>query len=115
MLKGSVTLTFSAGEGEIFLLFFICRALGTATLVSQVSAEANKVKVFLDVVHNFGFEESLSGIVHDLVTELGLGNVLTQLFDTSSQRSGSVLINDFVAFTFCWLNEKNVILLVIVL
>ena len=109
MLKVSATLTFSAGKGKVLLFFFTCRALGTATLVSQVSAEANKVKVFLDVVHDFGFEESLCSIVHDLVTELGFGNVLTQLFDTSSQRSGSILIDDFVAFTFGGLNEKKTI------
>merc|ERR1711936_287906 len=41
---------------------------------------------------------SLDGVVHDLVRELGLGNVLSQLLDAvASSLGGSVFVNNLVA------------------
>ena len=51
----------------------------------------------MDVVHDFGLEESLSGVVHDLVAELGFGNVLAQLLDTGALGSRAVLVDDLIA------------------
>ena len=48
----------------------------------------------LDVVHDLGLEESLCGVIHDLVAELGLGNVLSQLLDAGALGWWAVLVND---------------------
>ena len=90
----------AAGEGEGLLVLLGDAILGHLALVSQVGSEADQVEVLLDVVHNLGLEESLSGIIHDLVAQLGFGNVLAQLLDTSTLGCGSVFVNDLVAFTF---------------
>ena len=90
----------AAGKGEGLLVLLGDAVLGHLALVSQVGSEADQVEVLLDVVHNLGLEESLSGIIHDLVAQLGFGNVLAQLLDTSTLGCGSVFVNDLVAFTF---------------
>ena len=50
--------------------------------------------VHLDVVHNLGLEESLGGVIHDLVAQLGLGDVLTELLDASTGGRGAILVDD---------------------
>merc|ERR1719466_245065 len=58
----------------------------------------NDVIVFVDVVHDFRFEEGLGGVVHNLVTQFGLRNVLSQLFDSGAAGLGSsIQINDLVS------------------
>ena len=88
----------AAGESKIFLVVVGDAGDGSQTLFPQVGGEADHVEVLGDVVHNFGFEESLSGIVHDLVAQLGLGDVFTQLFNASALGRGSVFVNDLIAF-----------------
>merc|ERR1711899_553639 len=85
---------------KAFFVFISDTILGNFALVTEISSEADQIEVLLDVVHDFGLEESLCGIVHDLVAQLGFGNVLAQLLDTSTLGCGSVFVNDFVAFTF---------------
>ena len=92
--------TFAASQSESLLVFVSDTILGNLALITEISSEADQIEVLLDVVHDFGFEESLSGIVHDLVAELGFGNVLAQLFDTGTLGSRSVFVNDLVTFTF---------------
>jgi hypothetical protein len=48
----------------------------------------------LNVIHNLGLEEGLGCIVHDFVAQLGLGDVLAELLDTSSLWWRSVLVNN---------------------
>merc|ERR1712018_486703 len=91
---------FATSQSESLLVFVSDTILGNLALITEISSEADQIEVLLDVVHDFGFEESLSGIVHDLVAELGFGNVLTQLFDTGTLGGRSVFVNDLVAFTF---------------
>ena len=50
--------TFSSGKLE----FFSSSVLSDFALFSEISSEANKVDVFLDVVHDFGFKESLEKV-----------------------------------------------------
>ena len=50
--------------------------------------------VHLDVVHNLGLEESLGGVIHDLVAQLGLGDVLTELLDAGAGGRGAILVDD---------------------
>ena len=54
----------------------------------------SKSSIYLNVIHDLGLKECLSSIVHDLVAELGLGDVLPQLLDASSLGWGTVLVND---------------------
>jgi hypothetical protein len=55
----------------------------------------------VDVVHDFGFEESLGSVIHDFITKLGLGNVLPKLLNTSSTTFGrTIFVDDFVAIPF---------------
>merc|ERR1712223_2166592 len=65
---------FATSQSESLLVFISDTILGTLALITEISSEADQIEVLLDVVHDFGFEESLSGIVHDLVAELGFGN-----------------------------------------
>ena len=92
--------TFATGQSEGLLVFIGDTVLGNLALVSEVSGEADQIEVLLNVVHDFGLEESLCGIVHDLVAQLGFGNVLAQLLDTSTLGCGSVFVDDFVTFAF---------------
>merc|ERR1719414_1794236 len=87
----------AAGEGEGLLVLLGDAVLGHLALVSQVGSEADQVEVLLDVVHNLGLEKSLSGIIHDLVAQLGFGNVLAQLLNTGALGGGAVLVDDLVA------------------
>ncbi len=57
-----------------------------------------QVEVFLDVVHDLDLEESLSRVVHDFVAQLGLGDVLAQLFDAGAGRWWAILVNDLKFF-----------------
>ena len=92
--------TFSAGQAESLFVFVSDTILGNLALITEICSEADQIEVLLDVVHDFGLEESLCGIVHDLVAQFGFGNVLAQLLDTSTLGCGSVFVNDLVAFTF---------------
>merc|ERR1719414_1602903 len=87
----------AAGEGESLLVLLGDAVLGHLALVSQVGSEADQVEVLLDVVHNLGLEESLSGIIHDLIAQLGFGNVLAQLLNTGALGGRAVLVDDLVA------------------
>ena len=98
--------TFATGQSEGLLVFIGDAVLGNLALVTKVSGEADQIEVLLNVVHDFGLEESLCGIVHDFVAELGFGNVFAQLLDTGSLGCRSVLVDNFVAFTFGSLSEK---------
>ena len=99
--------TFATGQSEGLLVFIGDAVLGNLALVTKVSGEADQIEVLLNVVHDFGLEESLCGIVHDLVAELGFGNVFAQLLDTGSLGCRSVLVDNFVAFTFGSLLEND--------
>ena len=92
--------TFATGQSEGLLVFIGDTGRGNLALVTKVSGEADQIEVLLNVVHDFGLEESLCGIVHDFVAELGFGNVFAQLLDTGSLGCRSVLVDNFVAFTF---------------
>ena len=48
----------------------------------------------LDVVHDLGLEESLSSIVHDLVAQLGLGDVLADLLDAGAGGWWTVFVDN---------------------
>ena len=96
----------ASGEGESLLVLLRHALRGNLALVSQVGGEADQVEVLLDVVHNLGFEESLSGIIHDLVAQLGFGNVLAQLLNTGALGGGAVLVNHLVALPLGNLIEK---------
>lgn len=98
--------TFATGQSEGLLVFVGEAAHSLLALVTKVSGEADQIEVLLNVVHDFGLEESLCGIVHDFVAELGFGNVFAQLLDTSSLGCRSVLVDNFVAFTFGSLLEN---------
>ena len=93
-------ITFATGQSEGLLVFIGDAVLGNLALVTKVSGEADQIEVLLNVVHDFGLEESLCGIVHDFVAELGFGNIFAQLLDTGSLGCRSVLVDNFVAFTF---------------
>ena len=99
--------TFATGQSEGLLVFIGDAVLGNLALVTKVSGEADQIEVLLNVVHDFGLEESLCGIVHDFVAELGFGNVFAQLLDTGSLGCRSVLVDNFVAFTFGSLLEND--------
>ena len=100
-------ITFATGQSEGLLVFIGDAVLGNLALVTKVSGEADQIEVLLNVVHDFGLEESLCGIVHDFVAELGFGNIFAQLLDTGSLGCRSVLVDNFVAFTFGSLLEKS--------
>ena len=97
----------ASGEGESLLVLLRHVLSGNLALVSQVGGEADQVEVLLDVVHNLGFEESLSGIIHDLVAQLGFGNVLAQLLNTGALGGGAVLVNHLVALPLGALIKKS--------
>ena len=99
--------TFATGQSEGLLVFIGDAVLGNLALVTKVSGEADQIEVLLNVVDDFGLEESLCGIVHDFVAELGFGNVFAQLLDTGSLGCRSVLVDNFVAFTFGSLLEND--------
>merc|ERR1719228_2034972 len=66
--------------------------------LSHVGGEHDEVVVLVDVVHDLDLKESLGGIVHDLVGQLGLCNVLPQLLDTVASSLGcSIFVNHLVA------------------
>ena len=66
---------------------------------SHVSCIDNEIKVFVDVIHYLALEEGLSAVIHDLITQFRLSNVLSQLFDASSScLLGSTFVYDLVAF-----------------
>merc|ERR1719510_1162253 len=90
---------FATSQNEILFINFAHSTNGSSRLFPQVSSKDNQIEILLDVVHDLGFQEGLSSIVHDFVAELGLGNVLSELFNTSSQWRRAVLINDLVAFS----------------
>jgi len=90
---------FASGQSESFFVLVSDAILGSLGLISEVSGKADQVEVLLDVIHDFGLEESLSSVVHDLIAKFGLSNVFTQLLDTSTFGSGTVLVNDLVALT----------------
>ena len=90
--------TFSAGQGEIFSLLIRHAPDSLSGLFSEVCGEADQIEVLVDVVHDFGLEESLGGIIHDFVGQFGLGNVLPQLFNTGTFGRRTIFVNDFVAF-----------------
>merc|ERR1719228_759568 len=65
--------------------------------LSHVGGEHDEVVVFVDVVHDLHLEESLGCVVHDLVGQLGLGDVLPELLDAvASGLGGSVLVDHLV-------------------
>merc|ERR1719273_1187899 len=98
---------FSAGQAESLFVFVSDTILGNLALITEICSEADQIEVLLDVVHDFGLEESLCGIVHDLVAQFGFGNVLAQLFDTSTLRCGSVFVDDFVLLKFIFVHAKE--------
>merc|ERR1719273_1415982 len=91
---------FSAGQAEGLFVFVSDTILGNLALITEICSEADQIEVLLDVIHDFGLEESLCGIVHDLVAQLRFGNVFTQLLDAGTLGCRSIFVDDFVAFTF---------------
>ena len=98
--------TFASGKREGLLLLIRDAILGNLALITEVGSEADQVEVLLDVVHDFGLEESLSSVVHDLVAQLGLGNVFAELLDSGALGGGAVLVDDLVALALGSLNKK---------
>ena len=72
-----------------------CRDLGVPCL--GVGFLGGRGPVAVVGYHDLGLEESLSGIIHDLVAQLGFGNVLAQLLNTGALGGGAVLVDDLVA------------------
>merc|ERR1719516_527878 len=62
-------------EGEGGLLVISNCFSGQVSSFPHVDSEDNEV-VLLDVIHDLALEESLGSIVHDLIAQLGLSNVL---------------------------------------
>jgi hypothetical protein len=89
----------SSGERKVLLLLFADSVDGVFALFPEVTGEADKVEVLLNVVHDFGLEESLCGVIHDFVAELGLGDVLAELLDAGALGSGTVLVDDLIALS----------------
>ena len=54
-----------------------------------------------------GLEESLSSVIHDLVAELGLGDVLSQLLDASALGRWAIFVNDLIAFPLGSLKKRH--------
>ena len=89
----------ATGQGESLLVVLRSSILAEDGCLTQVGGEADHVEVLVDVVHDLGLEEGLCSVVHDLVAELRLGNVLSQLLDTSTTGlGGTIFVNNFVAF-----------------
>merc|ERR1712045_666704 len=89
----------ATGQSQGSLLLVCHCGSGHLGHLPHVGGEHDEVVVLVDVVHDLHLEESLGGIVHDLVGQLGLGNVLPQLLDTSASSLGSsILVNHLVTF-----------------
>merc|ERR1719219_671765 len=99
---------FAAGERKscfFFITGFIPHKLGG---FSDVDGENDQVEVLVDVVHDLGLQEYLRGVVHDLVTQLGLGDVLSQMFDTGATTlCWTIFINDFITFPLSSLSIRD--------
>ena len=94
--------TASSRESEVLLLVLRTGFSGQVSCLPHVGGEDDQVEVLVDVVHDLHLEESLGGVVHDLVAQLGLCDVLSELLDAStSGLGGSILVNDFVALILC--------------
>lgn len=116
-------LTFSSGKCECLLVFLTGSINCWLGLFTQISCEANHVEILLDVVHNLDLQECLkinliflsagtktktvflicpfdfynqylSSVIHDLVAELGLGNVLSELLDSGAFWWWTISVND---------------------
>jgi len=76
--------------------------------VIEVSSEDDEHVVLGDVVLDLGLEESLGSVVHDLVTQLGLGDVFSKLLDARpSGALGTVQVDQLVTLVLgsqhCWI------------
>merc|ERR1719483_530187 len=91
--------TFSTGrKSNCSLLVSFNRFSSSYSLFTHISSKCNDVKIFLDVVHDLGLQESLSSIVHDLIAQLGFCNVFSELLDTGTTSLwGSVQINNLIS------------------
>merc|ERR1719195_907643 len=95
--KGLGDLQLVSGEGVLVLLLIGESILGHLSSLTHVGGEDNQIEILVDIVHDLGLEEDLGGIVQDLVAQLGLGNVLSQLLDASTPSLGrTILVNDLV-------------------
>merc|ERR1719360_391433 len=104
--KGSLNLKILSGdralaggrESHSGLLVGINNLSGLGGSIPHVGSEDNDVEVLVDVVHNLGLEECLGRVIHDLVAQLGLSNVLPELLDASATSlRGTVAVNDLVS------------------
>ncbi len=64
---GKIQITLSALESKGLLLLLGDAVLGGGDLLPKIGGEADQIEVLLDVVHDFGLEESLktNRIEHD--------------------------------------------------
>ena len=75
----------------------ICKHLCKDCLFPHVGGIDDHVEVLVDVVHNLGLKEGLGAVVHNLVAELRLGNVLPKLLDPRAPGLlGAALVNDLI-------------------
>merc|ERR1711976_1015561 len=91
--------TSTSRESQVFLDILRTSFSGKVSSLSHVSCEDNEVEIFVDVVHDFCFKESLSSIIHNFIAELRFSNVFSKLLDTSSTSLGcSIFVNNLVTF-----------------
>merc|ERR1712179_1614 len=87
----------SSRQSQVLLNLLRAGLPGQISSLPHVGGEDNQIEVLVDVVHNFHFQESLGGIIHNLVAEFGLSNVLPELLDASATSLGcSIFVNDLV-------------------
>merc|ERR1719336_2334554 len=88
----------ASSQGELGLLVVWNQVPSSIGCLPHVGGEGNQVVILVDVVHDLNLEEGLGRVVHDLVGQLRLGNVLPQLlYASSSGLGGSVLVDHLVA------------------
>merc|ERR1719195_685388 len=65
----------ASAEGVLVLLLIGEAVPGKVSRLAHVGGEDNQGEVLGNVVYDLGLEEDLGGVIHDLVAQLGLGNV----------------------------------------
>merc|ERR1712020_322866 len=97
--KGLAKLQLVAGDGGLASgQLLAISAPGSLGHLPHVGGEGDHVVILVDVVHDLHLEESLGGVVHDLVGKFGLSDVLSQLLDAVDSSLGcSIFVNHLVA------------------
>merc|ERR1719318_807544 len=91
---------FTPSQSVLCLFLISASILCYFSSFAHVGCEGNHEEVLVDVVHDFGLEENLGSIIHNLIAKLRLSNVLSELLDASSSSlSGSILVDNFVTLS----------------